>query len=343
MSADQPTPEVPRGLVIGLCIAAVLILAPLWSWLVLAVWVGDLGRRMVKPLTRLTGRRQRAAALLTVVLLALIVVPLGLIAFTLIGDAIALAQRLAESNQARAVFEELVTEGPSGESPNPIDLLMAHGGRAWGVVSVVFSIAAQVLLGLFVFISGTYVVLADGPRAYAWFERHAPIPPAVFRRFADAFKETGHGLFIGVGGAGLAQAVIATIAYVVIGVPEPFVLGLLTLAASVVPSVGTALVWIPVTIGLALTGRTDAAIGLTVVGVAVIGSIDNVVRPLLAKWGSLDLPSYLIMVGMFGGLALIGASGIILGPLVLRLAKEALVMARESRGAGDDPAAPPEA
>jgi predicted PurR-regulated permease PerM len=114
-------------------------------------------------------------------------------------------------------------------------------------------------------------------------------------------------------------------------VPEPFVLGLMTLMASVLPSVGTALVWVPVTIGLALTGRTEAAIGMGVIGVAVIGSIDNLVRPLLARWGQLALPSYLIMVSMFGGIALVGASGVVLGPLVLRLAKEALVMAREER------------
>ncbi len=338
MTSPTP-PHVPRALVIGLCIGAALVLAPFWTWLVLAVWVGQLGRRLVRPLTRLTGRRQRAAAVLTAALIALIVVPIGLLAVTLIADAIALADRLLASKEVRAVFEELVTEGASASSsaPNPIDLIVAHGSRAWGLVSVVFAVAAKVLLGLFVFISGTYVVLADGPHAYRWFERHAPLEPATVRRFAAAFTETGHGLFIGVGGAGLAQAIVATIAYLVIGVPEPFVLGLLTLVASVVPSVGTAFVWVPVAIGLALTGRTDAAIGLAVIGVAVIGTIDNVVRPALARWGQLDLPAYLIMVGMFGGLALVGAAGIILGPLVLRLAKEALTMAHDERQAEAPP------
>lgn len=231
------------------------------------------------------------------------------------------------------MFEQLVTTTPTEGAPandkNPVDLLMAHGMRAWGVLTTVFKVAAEVVLGMFIFISGVYVVLAEGARAYRWAELYLPLDALVFRRFANAFTETGHGLFIGVGGSGLAQAIVATIAYVVIGVPEPFVLGLLTLMASVIPSVGTAFVWAPVAIGLALTGRTDAAIGLAVVGVAVIGSIDNVVRPVLARWGKLDLPSYLIMVSMFGGLALVGASGLILGPLVLRLAKEALVMHRE--------------
>ena len=339
---DHAPPHIPRVVVIGLCIAAALVLLPFWTPLVLAIWVGALLRRMVPALTRLTGRRARAAALLTVALVAVILVPLGLIAISLVGDAIDLARRLAESKEIRGMFEQLVTSGASSSSdgPNPLDLLMKHGNRAWDVLSMVFSIAAQVILGLFVFISATYVVLADGASAWHWLVHHAPLEPRTLKRFAHAFMETGHGLFIGVGGAGLAQAIVATIAYVVIDVPEPLVLGLLTLAASVVPSVGTAFVWVPVAIGLALTGRTDAAIGMTVVGVGVIGTIDNLVRPFLARWGKLDLPAFLIMISMFGGLALVGASGIILGPLVFRMAKEALVIWHEERE-GAPPNLPP--
>lgn len=333
-----PPPPVPRWVLFGLLFAGALVLVPYWTWLVLAIWVGQLGRRVMRPLSRLTGGRQRAAAVLTALLLAILVVPVGLVAVTLISDAIALAERLATTKEVRTLFEQLVTAqptpgdgagAPTVPDKNPLDLLMAHGMRAWGVLTLVFQVAAAAVLGLFIFITSVYVVLADGPQAYRWFERHMPLDPALTRRFAAAFNETGHGLFVGVGGSGLAQAIVATVAYILIGVPEPFVLGLLTLIFSVVPSVGTALVWVPVTIGLALTGRTDAAIGMAVVGVAVIGSIDNVVRPVLARWGNLALPSYLIMVSMFGGLALVGASGLILGPLVLRLAKEALVIHRE--------------
>jgi len=307
---------------------------PYWTWIVLSVWIGQSGRTLQRPLARITGGRQRAAAILTALLLAIIVVPIGLVVMTLLFDAIELAKRLLASPQLNGFFEQLVTPSAASDSQKqqqPLDLLMQHGGRAWSIVGVVFAVAAEVVLGMFIFLSGTYTVLAEGPAAYRWLEQHLPLDPLVTRRFAQAFTETGHGLFVGVGGAGLAQAIIATIAYVVIGVPEPFVLGLLTLLASVLPSVGTALVWVPVSIGLALTGRTEAAIGLAVVGLAVIGSIDNLVRPMLARWGQLALPSYMIMVSMFGGITLVGASGVILGPLVLRLCKEGLMIARDER------------
>lgn len=338
MSAHDP-PHVPRVVVLGLCVAAILVLVPFWTPLVLALWIGHDLRRMIPGLTKLTGRKARAAAIITVALITVILVPLALIGFSLVTDAIDLAKRLASTPELETMFEKLVTDGAAGSapaggeqpSPNPLQLVVQHGDRAWSVLSMVFAVATKVIIGLFIFISSVYVVLADGPTAYHWLERHAPLEQRTLKRFANAFIETGRGLFIGVGGAGLAQSIVATIAYIIIGVPEPFVLGLLTLCASVVPSIGTAFVWVPVAIGLALTGRTDAAIGLSIVGVAVIGTIDNLVRPFLAKWGKLELPAFLIMISMFGGLALVGAQGIILGPLLLRLAKEGIDIAHEEK------------
>lgn len=338
---SAPPPRLPGWLLAAMLLAGAAVFAPFATWLVLAVWVGQLGRTMVPPLVRLTGRRQRAAAVLIAALIALLVVPVALIVTTLVSDAIVLGRRLLASPEVRSVLERLVTEGASdGTERNPVDLVVAHGDRAWGLVSVVMRIAAEVLLGLFVFLSATYAVLADGPRAYRWLEDHLPLDARITRRFAAAFTETGRGLFIGVGGAGLAQAVVATIAYLILDVPEPLVLGLLTLITSVVPSVGTAMVWVPIAGGLWLTGRPEAALGLAVVGVAVIGSIDNLLRPILAQRGHLGLPALVIMIAMFGGIALAGPAGLVLGPLVVRLAKEAMVIAREAREAE---AAPPPA
>ncbi len=67
-------------------------------------------------------------------------------------------------------------------------------------------------------------------------------------------------------------------------------------------------------------------------GLVGIGSIDNVLRPFLQKWGGhIDLPAWLLLVAAFGGLAAFGPAGLLLGPLALRLAKEVLILAREAR------------
>jgi predicted PurR-regulated permease PerM len=183
---------------------------------------------------------------------------------------------------------------------------------------------------LLILVTGMYGVLVEGRGWYAWIERHAPVTPAELKRLAAAFVETGRGLWWGIVGAGFLQALVATITYLAIGVPSALALGLLTLVFSVIPAVGTAIVWVPVTAGLAITGRTGAAIALGIVGVAVIGSVDNLARPWLARRGELALPSWVVLIAMFGGIELIGAWGLLLGPLAVRLAKEALVIRQES-------------
>lgn len=121
-------------------------------------------------------------------------------------------------------------------------LAVSQGGRAWALAQQVAGTTARVVIGLVIAIGGLYGLLVDGGRWYAWLEAHAPVTKTSFRRLAGALVETGRGLFFGILGAGFAQAIVATVFYVALGVPQPFALGLLTLVCSVIPAVGTAIV-----------------------------------------------------------------------------------------------------
>jgi predicted PurR-regulated permease PerM len=138
-------------------------------------------------------------------------------------------------------------------------------------------------------------------------------------------------MLIGNGLTALSQGIVATIAYFALGVPRALLLGMLTMLAALIPSIGTALVWAPVAAGLALTGRTTAAVIMAAIGVAVIGSIDNIVRPIFSRFGQLRMPAFLILVSIFGGVAVFGMWGLLLGPLCVRLAIEAAEVLREQR------------
>ena len=325
---------IPAWLVGVFAAGAAVMMAAFWPWIVLAIWFGLYARAIERPIRRLVGGRQALSATLTVVALVLLVVPIAAIVGSLVVDAIALVQQLTRSDRAQVVFEQLVQGGGGGVangSTSVIDLLMSQGDRAWQLVRQLAGAAAHVVIGGLVLVSGIYGVLVEGDAWYAWIERHAPVQPAALRRLADAFVETGRGLVFGILGAGLIQSVIATIAYLAVGVPQALALGLLTLVFSVIPAVGTAIVWVPVAAGLALTGRTGAALALGIVGVVLIGTADNLVRPWLARRGRLELPTYVVLVAMFGGIELLGGWGLVLGPLVVRLAKEAVVIWSEAR------------
>jgi predicted PurR-regulated permease PerM len=349
MTLPDPRPQVKatafRLVLLGLALAAALTFLPLWTPLVVAAWVAVLARPLLKRTARLTGGRHRAAGALVVALVVLLVVPLATALVSLSRGAIELGQSIAHSDGAKSALIAIVSGGDTSagaattsifRSPEKlIALVQEHGAQALSLASGIAGAATSAMLGLFVFVYAVYVFLIDGPSMYAWAEAHAPLEPAQTRRLAAAFNETGRGLFIGVGLTGLAQGVLATITYVALGVPRALVLGLVTCFASLIPSVGTALVWVPIAIGLALAGKTGSAIVMAVVGVLVIGTIDNVLRPAFARFGRLELPTFVLLTSIFGGLAMFGTSGLLLGPLLVRLAKEALLIARSERSLED--------
>lgn len=322
------TPEERRIGWIGwaLIAACAVLLAPLLPPIMLALWLGALARVLHRPLTRALGGRVRLATAITLIALIAVLVPFALAFISLAADAYQFVVQTLQSPRGKQILEQLVAPGgraaPGGSRLR--DLILGQQERAWSILGQVAGTATRVAIELVVIGAGTYAVLVDGSRGYQWLERHAPIDPDRLRRLRDAFFETGRGLFIGIGGAGLVQAMIATIAYLVLGVPRALELGVLTFCCSIIPAVGTALVWVPIAGGLVLTGRTGAAIALTVCGIGVIGTVDNFVKPVLARRGRLRLPTYLVLVSMFAGVMVIGPWGLLVGPLAVRLARAAL-------------------
>jgi len=333
-----------RWVVLILVIGAAAAFLPLWPPLVLAAFVAAMARPLLLRIGKATGGRQRAAGALVVLLVMVLFVPLGGAIVSLSRGAVELARNVMASDSAKSALVAVVSGGPSGDpggtagaldflkSPGKIvALVQEHGAYAMQIVGGVAGAATEALLGFFVFFYAVYVFLLDGPGYYEWLEQHAPIDVEHTRRLAAAFNETGRGLFIGVGLTGLAQGIVATTTYVALGVPRALVLGLLTCIASLIPSVGTGLIWVPVAIGLALAGREVQAAIMAGVGVLVIATVDNVMRPIFARFGKLELSTFVLLTSIFGGLAMFGTWGLLLGPLAVRLAKEALILARTDR------------
>lgn len=328
-----------RWVVLILAVAAGATFFPLWAPLVLAAWTATMMRPVLTRVAKAMGR-DKAAAVVVVLLVMALFVPLAGALVSLSTGAIDLARGLAKSDGVKNAFISVVSNGDGGgesplealKSPGKIlELVQEHGMSAAHALGGAAGVATQAVLSLFIYFYAVYVFFTDGPDYYVWLEQHAPIAPRHTRRLAAAFDETGRGLFVGIGLTGLSQAVVATITYVALGVPRALVLGLVTCIASLIPSVGTALVWVPVAIGLGLAGRTGSAAIMAGVGVCVIAMIDNLMRPVFSRFGKLHLSAFVLLTSIFGGLAIFGAWGLFLGPLFVRLAKEALEIQREDR------------
>ncbi|MEN8162002.1 MAG: AI-2E family transporter, partial [Myxococcota bacterium] len=91
--------------------------------------------------------------------------------------------------------------------------------------------------------------------------------------------------------------------------------GTVMMVLSVIPGVGAPLIWVPAAIWLFATGQTGAGIGLTIWCGAVVGSVDNVLRPRLVG-NDAKMSDLMILLSTLGGIALFGAVGFVLGPIV---------------------------
>jgi predicted PurR-regulated permease PerM len=288
---------------------------------------------------RLHGRRL-AAVVLTSLVALVIATPTLLLGVGVVIGARDLAYTLASASSAEGVLEQIAIGGDGGVSSLPlpktpreaIDLARQYGTEAFTLLSNLAGAAAQAILLLVVYFAGTFVFMREGTGHWEWVLRHAPLRRDHLERFADAFHETGRGLLIGVGLTCAAQGAVAMAAYFALGVPQAWVLGPVTGIAAVIPVVGSAMIWVPVAVGLLLTDHPIKAAILTVIGLGVVGTIDNLLRPVFSRMGALKLPLLVLFVSAFGGLLVLGAWGAILGPLIVRLAVEALKISRADDG-----------
>jgi predicted PurR-regulated permease PerM len=325
-----------RWVVGAVCVGALVALWPFTTTLMLAAWAAIVAKPLHRLVARRIHRRKGAAALLTVLLVVAFLTPILVATLSLSGSAIALGQRLLQSESGTDALRSLVASGqdatidPRNLDPSQlIELARQHGTSALGVAKATFGAMTVMVLGVVVFVSAFYTFLLRGPTLHDWLLVHSPLERGQFHRLSSAFAEVGRGLLVGVGLTALLQGAAATVGYVVCGVPQPWVLGLVTIFASLIPSVGSGLVWGPVALGLLLAGRPGAAAAMLAIG-CVVSLIDNALRPLLAQYGHLRMHALLLFMAMLGGMAVFGAGGLLLGPLLVRLAIEGVTMLRES-------------
>ncbi len=322
-----------RILTLGLLVAAALAVAPFWSPLVLGAWFADLLQPLLRAFQRWLGGRRRAAAAIVVLLVVVVLVPL-----VAIGVEVAFGLRDL-ATQLRAAFEGqesfagvLFADGHSFPTMHEWAKIAArYPGNFWRASSAVAQASFWSFLWIVVFLGALYNFAAHGRRSYRWLARHAPIPTRAFTRFARAFRETGRGILVGGGGTALVQGATATIVYVTLGVPRAWLLGPLTAVAALVPAIGTGLVWIPLAIELFVAGDYGRSAAVAITGAIVISLIDNLLRPALTRYGSLKLPTLVVLVAMIGGIGAFGPWGALLGPLAVRMAAEALEIMRDER------------
>ena len=144
-----------------------------------------------------------------------------------------------------------------------------------------------------------------------------------FGEYLDQYAATAGGMtravLYGFLAGAFAQGVVAGIGYRVVGLESPVLLGVLTGVLSVVPAIGTGLIWLPLSLWLLATGSIWKGLLLVAWCSVLVHPIDNLLRPLLIS-NATQVPFLLVMFGVIGGLTTFGMVGIFVGPMLLGIA-----------------------
>jgi predicted PurR-regulated permease PerM len=327
------------GFVLLLVVAVtVLFLAVIWPFfkpLLLGALLAGLFHPLYRWITRLLGDRASLGAAIT--LLVLFVLGLGPVSAFL---GIVLQQALTMSDQALPwlnqhlgaattfnLQEWVMHKSPALAKyvPSQEQLLQQVGTAAKtagtflvGFASRMTATTAAFVLNLFVMLYAMFFFFRDGHKILERIFYYTPLndddEARMLKQLSSITRATVKGTLV----IGIIQGALAGVAFWVAGIEGAALWGTIMTILSIIPGIGSALVWVPAVIILFITGQHLTATLLATWCAAVVGTIDNFLRPVLVGRDA-KMPDLLILIGTLGGLFLFGPIGFIVGPIVCGL------------------------
>lgn len=354
MAANDNALFYQRVIAVG-CIAIVAVLVyqivePFLGPLAWAIFLGFLLQSWQAKLTRLLrGRASISAFALTVFVLVMFIGPLTALAIAFARQATELAGRLQawvgqQQGSGLSKLSEIPLVGSALQwldenvqvsathvqnwlaqgSKGLFEQLASLGGTAFlGAVGTVLAFTVMLFL-LFFFIR-------DGRAIGKLGATLVPLEPARREELAERLASVTRAVVRGTVLTAVIQGLLLGAGFAVVGLAAPVVFGVLAAVLSVVPFGGTALVWAPAVIMLAVQERYTQAGVLLAFGV-VVSTVDNFLKPLLIS-DRTELPTLGVFIGVLGGLAAFGIIGLFLGPVVISLVLALIDFLREHRKA----------
>jgi predicted PurR-regulated permease PerM len=311
-------------------VALALLALPISSGLFLGTLLAFSLLRVQERFSQRIGRPVLAAVLLAVGSGLATVGGLLLLVYLIVVRGVVAARTLAREFAPDGSFQKLLARLDEATRNSPFGRLdvttrvrSAAAEAASKLTEMIPAVAGATfgaVLTLFFTVMTAFFVLRHWSELLERAERMLPLNPAHTRIVLAEFQKVGKEVFIGTMLTGLAQGFLAALGYAVVGVPEPILLGALTTMASVVPAVGTLLVWVSVGVGLIVSGHLAAGIFELAWGALVVGILsDYVIRPKLVGGGG-HVPTLLTFISLFGGVKVFGLVGLIVGPVVAAVA-----------------------
>ena len=323
------------GIVIYFCIRIMQpFLLPIFLALILATLLVPLYELLAR---KLNGRRNLAALIMCIGLTATILLPVLLLSISLANEANDAYQRVKDPETLRKIQAWLDPSAnpivqrirqwlPASLSLEKLDLASRLSARAQQIGVASLGAASTFAVGIinflvdyFIMIVVLFFLLRDSAYFAEVVRELIPLTDKQESMFVDRFRTVTRATVFGSLITALAQGTAGSLIFLALGLANPILWGALTALFSLVPVVGTALIWVPWTIYLFATGSITRAVIFLILEVVAVGGMDNVLRPMLIE-GQVKMHTLVIFFSILGGIAYFGVLGLFFGPLVFAIA-----------------------
>lgn len=344
----MPDPDRALRILLLIALSGVFVLfSPFLTTLVLAAVTTVLAWPIQSRMNGWLGGRRAIATLLTLLTLTVGVLgPVGTVVFLVSGEAQQLLRTAAESIQNGALdrllaqilnlswMQQVVAWTGDGALDSTLrdsaqEAALGIVGAVTGRLPNILSGAARFTLELVIYYLTVATLLYEGYSFLSWGLKISPLRKEHTQRLFEVFAEFARNVVLAGLFTGALQGVVAGIGYWILGVDRPLLFALLTGVLAYVPLIGTALVWLPLSLVAMAQGNWGQFGGLLAWSIFLTTSVDNFLKPLLVR-GRSNVPPVLIFLGVFGGLSWLGLIGILVGPVAVAVLLALLKIYEES-------------
>ncbi|NRD57789.1 AI-2E family transporter [Corallococcus exiguus] len=334
MASDQVARRVFVGLILLSIVLLCLVIRPFAeAFFLAAVLAGTFYGLHTRLKKRLRGHGNVSSGLIVSGILLALLLPLGgLTAFVVaeVSEGARFVTGAVQKDGMTGLVEKLPSgiQGPVSKLIERLPLEQAEldqklqeqmttqGGTAAKAVTGAVAATGTIILQLTMMLIALFFFLTDGARLVQWIESVSPLRRGQTRELLREFKSTSVSVLVSTIATAGVQAAVALIGFLIVGVPAPLFFAGLTFFLALIPAVGAAVVVLFAAGLMFLSGHPWAALFLAIWGVVVVGLVDNVVKPLLARKG-MNQHGAIVFFALLGGLAAFGAVGLLLGPLIV--------------------------
>ncbi len=335
MAREQVNPRIGLWLLLGISFFFFYMMILIAKPFLVALIAGGMMAIMLNPWFRFLRRRLTrhvAAAVATLSMAIVVIVPMLILAAVALRDATTLTNYLSgEASQDlfsdwwshwRTVFEGAAqTYGPWFEGVDLEGNALLAGKTVLDWISrTVFRIAGEtpaLILQLVMGVLSCYFFLVDGPAFFIWVKSILPISASIQNAIAKSFRDATRSTLMASLTAALAQSVVVVLTFLILGIPGAALATGTTFVFAWIPVLGSAPIFMLAAIW-AITQQAWWSLLFIVIASIITGLVDNFVRPMVLKGGS-DIHPLVSLVAILGGIEFFGLLGVLLGPVIVAM------------------------